>query len=174
MLFNCSVGEDSWECLDCKEIKLVNPKGNQSWILIGRTVAEAEVKSQLIRKAPDSGKDWEQEEKEMTEDEMVGCHNWLNRHWLPEFGEGQGRTAVRQSMGCKDPDRTEWLKNNSQYSCLGNRMHRGTWRSTIHGVTKVGQDLALGHHHSPLTDKLIQCNPHQNPSRVFCVCVCKH
>ena len=54
--------------LDCKEIKLVNCKGNQAWILIGRTVAEAEVKSQLIRKAPDSGKDWEQEEKEMTED----------------------------------------------------------------------------------------------------------
>ena len=50
-------------------------------------------------------------------------------------------------------------------------MYRGTWTATIHGVTKVGQDLALGHDHSPLTDKYIQCNPHQNPSRVFCVCV---
>ena len=66
--------------LDCKEIKLVSPKGDQSWILIGRTDAEAEapilwppaVKDWLIWKDPDAGKDWEQEETEMTEDEMIG------------------------------------------------------------------------------------------------------
>ena len=74
--------------LDCKEIKPVNPKENQSWIFIGRTDAEAEapilwppdVKSRLIRKDPDAGKDRRQEEKGMTEDEMVGWHHWLNGH----------------------------------------------------------------------------------------------
>ena len=162
--------------LDCKEIKLVNPKGNQSWILIGRTDAEAEVKSQLIRKDPDSGKDWEQEEKGMTEDKMVGCHNWLNRHdsqsKLWEMVKDREGPVCCSPWGHKDPDRTEWLKNNSQYSCLGNHMHRGTWRATVRGVTEVGQDLALSHHHSPLTDKLSQRNPHQNPSRLFfCVCI---
>ena len=70
--------------LDCKEIKLVNPKGNQSWIFIGRTDAEApilwppDVKSRLTRKDPDAGKDWGQEEKWMAEDEMVG---WQPPQW---------------------------------------------------------------------------------------------
>ena len=71
-----------------KEIQLVNPKGNQSSIFIGRTDAEAEtpkfwppdVKNWLIWKDPDAGKDWRQEEKEMTEDEMIGWHHWLNGH----------------------------------------------------------------------------------------------
>ena len=74
--------------LDCKEIKPVNPKGNQSWIFIGRTDAEAEttilwtpdVKSWLIWKDPYAGKDWRREEKEMTEDGMVEWHPWLNGH----------------------------------------------------------------------------------------------
>ena len=72
--------------LDCKDIKPVNPKGNQSWIFIGRTDAEAPIlwppdaKSQLIRKDPDAREDWRQEEKGTTEDEMVGWHNWLNGH----------------------------------------------------------------------------------------------
>ena len=73
--------------LDCKEIKPVNPKGNQSWIFIGRTDAEAEVpilwppdaKNWLLRKDPDAGKDWRRE-KGMTEDEMVGWHYWLTGH----------------------------------------------------------------------------------------------
>ena len=77
--------------LDCKEIQPVHPKGNQSWILIGRTDAKAEapilwspdVKSWLIWEDPDAGKDWGQEEKGMTEDEMVGWHHQLNGH---EFG----------------------------------------------------------------------------------------
>ena len=69
--------------LDCKEIKPVDPKGNQSWLFVGRTDAEAEapivwptdVKSQLIGKDPDAGRDWGQEEKGVTEDEMVGWHH---------------------------------------------------------------------------------------------------
>ena len=75
----------SW---DSKEIQPVYPKGNQSWIFIGRTDAETEtpilwppdVKNWLIGKDPDAGKDWSQEEKGMTEDEMVGWHHWLNEH----------------------------------------------------------------------------------------------
>ena len=74
--------------LDIKEIQPVNPKGNQSWIFIGRTDAEAETpilwpphaKNWLIRKVPDAGKDWRPEEKEMTEDEMVGWHHWRDGH----------------------------------------------------------------------------------------------
>ena len=74
--------------LDCKEIQSANPKGNPSWIFIGRTDAEAEtpipgppdVKNWLVRKDPDAGKDWGQEEKGMTEDEMVGWHHSLNGH----------------------------------------------------------------------------------------------
>ena len=74
--------------LDCKEIQLVHPEGNQSWIFIGRTDAEAEtpilwppdVENWLIGKDPDAGKDWRREEKGMTEDEMVGCYHWLDGH----------------------------------------------------------------------------------------------
>ena len=74
--------------LDCKKIQPVHPKGDQSWVLIGRTDVETEtpifwppdVKSWLTGKDPDAGKDWGQEEKEMTEDEMVGRHHWLNGH----------------------------------------------------------------------------------------------
>ena len=68
--------------LDCKEIQPVHPKGNQSWVFTGKTDAEAEtppdVKSSLIWKDSDSGKDWRREEKGMTEDEMVGWHHRLN------------------------------------------------------------------------------------------------
>ena len=80
MLLNCGVGEDSWKSFGVKEIKPVNPKGNQSWIFIGRTDAEAEapifwppvVKSWLIRKDPDAGKDRQQKEEGEAEDEIVG------------------------------------------------------------------------------------------------------
>ena len=79
MLLNCGVGEDSWGPLDCKEIQSVHPKGNPSYIFIGRTDTEAEtpilwppdVKNWLIWKDPNAGNDWRQEEKEITEDEMA-------------------------------------------------------------------------------------------------------
>ena len=109
--------------LDCKEIKPVNPKGNQSWILIGRTDAKAEapilwppdLKSWLIWKDPDAGKDWGQEEKGTTEDEMVGQHHQLNGHEFeqtPGDSEGQGSVACYSSWGCKEMDMTERLNNN--------------------------------------------------------------
>ena len=90
--------------LDSNKIKPVNPKGNQSWIFIGRTDAEAEatkfwppdVKSWLIGKDSDAGKDWRQEEKEATENEMVGWYHWINEHEFeqtPGDGEGQGSLA---------------------------------------------------------------------------------
>ena len=85
--------------LDSKETKPVNPKGNQSWIFMGRTDAEAEApilwppdaKNWLIWKYPDAGKDWRQEEKGSTEDEMVGWLHWLNGHEFeqtPGVGDG--------------------------------------------------------------------------------------
>ena len=102
-----------WESpLDCKEIQTVNPKGNQSWIIIGRTDAEAEtiilwppdMKGWLIRKDSDAGKDWRQEEKGTTEDEMAGCHHWLNGHEFeqsPGDGEGQGNLACCSPQSLK-------------------------------------------------------------------------
>ena len=85
--------------LDCKEFQPVHPKGNQSWIFIGRTGAEAEapilwppdVKNWLLRKDPDAGKDWRQEEKGTTKDEMVGWNCWLSGHefeQVPGVGDG--------------------------------------------------------------------------------------
>ena len=98
--------------LDYKEIQPVHPKGNQSWIFIGRTDAEAEtpllwspdVKNWLFGKDPDAGKDWRREEKGTTEDEMVGWHHWLNEH---EFEQA-----------------------------LGVVMNREAWCAAVHGVTK--------------------------------------
>ena len=106
--------------LGCKEIKPHNPKGNKPWIFIGRTEAEAEVpilwppdaKSWLIRKDPDSRKDWRQEEKGTTEDELVGRHHRLNGHefaWTPGVGDGQGGLACCGSWGRKESDTTERL-----------------------------------------------------------------
>ena len=94
--------------LDCK-LKAGNPKGNQSWIFIERTDAEAEipilwppdVKNQLIEKYPNAGKDWGQEEKGETEDEMVGwCHHWLIGY---EFEKTQGDSEGQGSLACCSP-----------------------------------------------------------------------
>ena len=104
--------------LDSKEIQPVNPKGNQSWIFIGRTDAEAEapifwppdVKSWLIRKDPDAGKDWKWEEKSTAEDEMVGWHHWLDGH---EFEQLQELVIDRKA-----------------------------WRAAVHGVSKSQTQLS--------------------------------
>ena len=119
MLLNCGVGEDSWESLELK-INSVHPKGNQSWIFIGRTDAEAETpilwppdeKNWLIVKDPDSGKDWRWEEKGMTEDEMVGWHHQFDGHEFeqaPGVGDGQGSLACCSPWGHNESDMTEWL-----------------------------------------------------------------
>ena len=108
--------------LDCKEIKPVHPKGNQSWIFIGRTDAEAEVpilwppdvKSRPIRKDPDAGKDWRQEEKGTTEDEMAGWHHWFDGHEFEQalgVGDGEGGLVCCSPRGLREADTTERLKN---------------------------------------------------------------
>ena len=114
---NCDVGEDSWESLELQEI---NPKGNQSWIFIGRTDAETEtpilwppdVKNWPIWKDPDAGKDWRQEEKGTTEDEMVGWHHWLDGHEFEQtsgVGDGQGGLVCCCPWDHKESDTTEQL-----------------------------------------------------------------
>ena len=111
--------------LDCKEIKPVNPKGNQSWIFIGRTGTEVEApilwppdeKSQLIGRDPDADRDWGQEEKEAAEHETVGWHHWLNGH---EFEQTPGHSGVHGSLvycnpwSHKESDTTEWLNNSNK------------------------------------------------------------
>ena len=106
--------------LDCKEIQPVHPKGDQSWVFIGRTDAEAETpilwppyaKSWLIGKDPDAGRDWRQEEKGTTEDEMAGWYHRLDAHefgWTLGVGDRQGGLACCDSQGRKESDTTKWL-----------------------------------------------------------------
>ena len=115
--------------LDSKEIKPVNPKGNQSWIFIGKTDAEAEApifwppdaKSWPLGKDPDAGKDWRQKEKGMTEDEMVGWHHWLKGRVFeqtPEDCEEQGNLACCSPWGYKESATTEELDG---FWCSGNQ-----------------------------------------------------
>ena len=113
--------------LDCKEIQLVHPKGDQFWIAIGRTDAEAEtpilwppdMKNWLIWKDPDAGKDWRQEEKGMTK-EMVGWHHQLNGHefgWTLGVGDGQGGLGAAVHGVAKSQTRlSDWteLRHNSK------------------------------------------------------------
>ena len=129
--------------LNCKEIKPVNPKGNQSW-LFGRTDTEAEspilwlpdAKTWLTGKDPDAGKDW-RHEKATTEDEMIGWHNQLDGHEFeqaPGVGDGQGSLACCSPWGCKESGRTEWLNWTdalfsfllfSKYSCYCSNTNPG-------------------------------------------------
>ena len=102
--------------LDCKEFQPVHPKGNQAWIFTGRIDAEAPIlwppdgKNWLIGKDPDAGKDWRQEEKGMTEDEMVGWHHLLDGHEFeqaPGVADGQGSLACCSPWGRNESDTTE-------------------------------------------------------------------
>ena len=110
--------------LDCKEIQPVNPKGDQSWMFVRSTDAEAETpilwppdaKNWLIGKDPDAGKDWRQEEKG-TEDEMVGCHHRFNGHEFeqaPGVGDGQGSLGCFSPLGHKELGTTEQMKWNER------------------------------------------------------------
>ena len=112
MLLNDGIGEDSWESLDCKEIQPVHPKEKHSSIFCGGTDVEAEppilwppdVKSWLIRKDIDAGKDWRQEKKGTTEDETVGWHHWHNGHEFEQTlrdSEGQGGLVCCSPWGRK-------------------------------------------------------------------------
>ena len=117
--------------LDCKEIQPVHPKGDQSWVFIGRTDVEAETsilwppdaKSWLIGKDPDAGKDWGQEEKGTTENEMVGWHHQLDGHgfeWTLGVGDGQGGLACYSSWGHKELDMTKQLSTHARITYIIN------------------------------------------------------
>ena len=128
--------------LDCRKIKPVNPEGNQPWIFIGRTGAEApilwppDVKNWLTRKGPDAGKDWRQEEKWVTEDEMVGWHHRLDGHEFEQAlgdGEGQGSLTCCSPWGRKELDTTEQL-NKLQRLAIS-QVHRTFLLSTTRFVS---------------------------------------
>ena len=148
--------------LDCKEIKSVNPKGNQPWIFIGRTDAEAEVpifwlpdvKNWLIGEDPNAGKDWRQEEKGTTEDEMVGWHHQLSRHEFEQTlgdGEEQGSRECYSPWGRRESDTTERL-NNKDSVC---------W--VVTGQMQTGTDLPSQHFLCPEADSLVCCT-------YLCIC----
>ena len=127
---------------------IVHPKGDQSWVFIGRTDAKAETpvlwpphaKSWLIGKDPDAGRDWGQEETGMTEDEMAGWHHQLNgreSEWTLGVGDGQGGLACCDSWGCKELDTTEWLNWTEPIA---------TWKHRkVDTFQNPLQDLALWH-----------------------------
>ena len=122
MLSSCGAGENSWKSLGLQGDQPVDPKGNQPWILFGRTDAKAPIlwppdaNSWLIGKHPDSGKDWRlQKEKRALEDEMVGWHHQFNGHELgqtPGDGEEQGSLECCSPWGLRKSDMT-WRLNNS-------------------------------------------------------------
>ena len=128
--------------LDCKEIQPVHPKGDQFSICIGKTDPEAETpkflppdaKSWLVGKDPDAGKDWGQEEKGTTEDEIVGWHRWLNGHgfgWTPGVGDGQGGLACCSSWGRKESNRTERLNWTELNPMTGRGVHKLPRRAVL-------------------------------------------
>ena len=128
MLFNCVLEKTLESPLDCKEIQPVHHKGDQSWVFIGGTGFEAETsilwppdaKSWHIGKDPDVGKDWGQEEKGMTEGEMIGWHHQLNGHefgWTLGVGDEQAGLACCDSWSHKVLDTTEWLNWTDDVNC---------------------------------------------------------
>ena len=150
MLSNCGAGEDSWESLGQQRnqtssiLKEINPGYSLEGRMLNPSKAlilwPPEVKSWLIAKDSDAGKDWRQEEKGTTEDKMVGWHNLFNGHEFEQsLGdcEGQGSLVCCSPWGCKELDVIERLNNNDQYSCLKNPMDRGAWRATVHRVAEL-------------------------------------
>ena len=114
--------------LDCKEIQPVHSEGDQPWDFFGRNDAKAEtpilwpshVKSWLIRKDFDAGRDWGKEKKGTTKDEMAGWHHWLYEHeseWTPGVGDGQGGLVCCDSWGYKELDATERLNWTESANC---------------------------------------------------------
>ena len=178
MLLNCGVGEDSWKSLDCKEIQPVSPKGNQSWIFIERTDAEAEtpilwqpdVKNWLNGKDPGAGKDCRQEEKEMTEDGMVGWHYWFNGH---EFEQALGIGDGQESLVCYSPrvaksqtKLSSWTKLNFnlQSISLSKLSHSSTDNLGIHSTTFQEQRFPERKAKKKRASQLCQSVPHGIPA----------
>ena len=161
MLLNCGVGEDSWDQtspLDCKEIKPVNPKGNQSWIFIGRTDAEAPNfdhlmwRTDLLEKTLILGKIEGRRRRGWQRDEIVGWHHWLNGH---EFEQTLGDSeACHSPWGHKESDTPEWLNKVTTFSWASLRTQGGVCSSSSAFV--CGE---VGWLHSPLTPFLPAASP---------------
>ena len=135
--------------LDCKEIQPVHSEGDWSWMFFGRNDAKAatpvlwppHVKSWLIGKDSDGGRDWGQEEKGTTEDEMTGWHHRLDGHefeWTLGVVDGQGGLACCNSWGRKELDTTEWLNWTELKSCLTLQTH-GLGFSVLHYLPVFAQ-----------------------------------
>ena len=135
---DCQSRFDAWD-------RPVHPKGNQSWIFIGRTdaIAEAPIlwppdaKNWLTEKDSDAGKDWRREEKGTTEDEMVGWHHWLDGHESEQFlgvGDGQRSLACCSPWGHKESDTTERLNNGDNWP---------SWESVTGTLLKSTRQLDL-------------------------------
>ena len=138
--------------LDCKEIQPVHSEGDQTWDFFGRKDAKADtavlwpphVKCWLIGKDSDAGRDWGQEEKRTTEDEMAGWHQWLDgleSEWTPGVGDGQGGVACCDSWGRKESDTTErlnWLRFTYSTSCLALSVWRYSHQPQLN-MTKTKQ-----------------------------------
>ena len=133
--------------LECKKIQPVHSEGDQPWGFFGRNDAQAETpvlwpphaKSWLIGKDSDAGRDWGQEEKGTTEDEMAGWHHWLNgceSEWTPGVGDGQGGLACCDSWDCKESDRTEQLNWTEPYMTTGKTIDL-TRRTFVGKVTSL-------------------------------------
>ena len=176
--WNCSVLEYKNWCLwtvvlektlespsDCKEIQPVHPEGDQSWVFIGRTDVEPETpilwspdpKSWLIGKDPDAGKDWGQEEKGMTEDEIVGWHHWLSDGWTPAVGDGQGGLACCGLWGRKESDMTErlnWTESVNMSSFT--RYHLAAFKSGYSHLFSQQQWMKFSIHSHPCQHLLLE------------------
>ena len=140
---NCGVGEDSWESLAMQRSNqsILNP-GDQSWVFIGRAKVETlvlwppDAKSWLIGKDSNAGRDWGQEEKGTTEDEMAGWPHGLygrESEWTPGDGYGQGGLACCDSWGCKEWDTTErlnWTELNAKWTMWGYQHETKSMRAT--------------------------------------------
>ena len=139
--------------LDCKEIQPVHPKGDQSWVFLGRSVVEAEtpilwtpdVKNWLIWKDPDAGKNWRWEEKGITKEKMVGCHHWLNRHEFEQalgVYDGHGSLVCCSPQGHKMSDTTDWL-NWTETPCKMPGWMKHKLESKLLGKISITSDMQM-------------------------------
>ena len=169
--------------LDCKEIQPVHSKGVQSWVFFGRNEAKAETsvlwppyaKSWLIGKDSDAGRDWGQEEKGTTEDEMAGWHHQCERRefeWTPGVGDGQGGLTCCDSWGHKESDMTERLNCTDAYlpSFLWSKskfLTRALKHLLLTGLLKMGKLWR-----SVLPDPHDTCYPMQHDIGTWIHCSC--